>query len=155
MTGPTGPLGPTGANGVTGPTGSTGLTGPTGATGAAGPSTIPSALEATSTTTTSTSSGSFVSLSGMSLVPGAGNYLLVFSGWFERDLSGFVGIAVFVGGVQVTGTERRGALDDHATVAVNCKLNAVPAATTVEIRWRSGSGTVEAHDRTLNLIPIA
>jgi hypothetical protein len=94
----------------------------------------------------------------MSLVPGAGDYFLVFSGWFEKSgTSSFVAIAVFVGGLEVTATERRAkpdGLGEPIAISTNCKLTGVGSATIVEIRWMVDSGTGEAHDRILNLIPI-
>jgi len=116
------------------------------------------AVAAGSTTTTN---GAYTVLGGMTLTPGAGDYLAFFTSSFENDTSGSnqqMLHTIFDNGVQITHTER------NATSESSIPDTPVPAAThgyvaglgdaeAVDIRWQDGgAGTTTAWERTLVMI---
>ncbi len=118
-------------------------------------------LEASATNTPVTGSGTYALLDSMTLTPGRGNYLLVFSTSAFADSNNDAGdFAVFVGGTEVAHTERsiqaEPSIKDVPTPILIGAEVSVQAGQDVEIQWRlsGGSDQVRTHERTLNLVRI-
>lgn len=141
-TGPTGPQGPTGAQGSTGPTGSATFT----------------ATQLISTTPFSTTSATYVTVTSMTITPPAGMYYVQFSGQITFTANDGAIISLFVGGVQITHTERFHEVPgffigspDWATSTQ--AIVSVDGAETIDLRiLATGGGTVLVGARSLILI---
>jgi hypothetical protein len=115
--------------------------------------------QASATSNATTSSGGDVLMAGMTLTPGAGNYIVNFSTSLNINASNQTGfISVYVNGVQVTHTERRYASPGFVgaqliiPISVCAYITGVGAGQAVEIRWRStGGATLTVPQRTLVL----
>ena len=64
-----------------------------------------------------------------------------------------------VGGTKVSGTERineqeSSANQDEMPIMITCKISP-NGSQVVVVEWKQGGGTVTAHERTMNLIPVA
>ena len=109
------------------------------------------------TTDTTTTSAADVAVSGMSITPGAGDYIVWFSGSVEGDAGGsdqFV--SIYLNGAQVQHTERQihtesSIPDTSFPVAAHAYLAGVGAGHTIEVRWRTTGGTATMHERTLTV----
>jgi hypothetical protein len=115
-------------------------------------------LEVNATGDTTTTSGSYVLMDSMSLTPGAGDYLAVFSTSVRTSSEGHVRISLFVNGVQQTHTEREQFQEASIApaaypIATHGSIT-VGAGETVEVRWLVTAGTGTANQRTLNLFPV-
>lgn len=141
-TGPTGTQGPTGAQGSTGPTGSATFT----------------ATQLISTTPFSTTSATYVTVTSMTITPPAGMYYVQFSGQITFTANDGAIISLFVGGVQITHTERFHEVPgffigspDWATSTQ--AIVSVDGAETIDLRiLATGGGTVLVGARSLILI---
>ncbi|MFQ5908655.1 MAG: DUF2341 domain-containing protein [Thermoplasmata archaeon] len=123
------------------------------------PPTPPPIMEANATADTTTTSGSYVLMDSMSLTPGAGDYLAVFSTSVSLSAVGFVRISIFVNGVQQAHTEREqfqesSIVNSAYAIATHANIT-VGVGETVEVRWLVTAGTGTAFRRTLNLFPVA
>lgn len=95
----------------------------------------------------------------MTLTPGAGEYLAVFSSSVENNsASSFQRCAIFVNGVIQAHTERERFNESSINnVEVNFATHAwvtVGAGEAVEIKWKTSGGTAVARNRTFNLFPV-
>lgn len=122
------------------------------------PAVLADISEANATANTTTSSASYVLLDSMTLTPGAGDYLLVFSTSVQGADDAELAFAVFVGGSIVPHTERTtlqesSIVDTPVIIALAAHVSPT-AGQDVEIRWQrqSGSGTIETQERTLTLL---
>ena len=119
-------------------------------------------LEASATATTTTTSTTDVLMTGMTLTPGAGDYLAVFSTSVKNDgvVQSNIFASIYVNGVQQAHTERR-VLQEASIFGTEQPLMTyahitVGAGQAVEIKWRTDvANTVTADARTLNLFPVA
>lgn len=114
-------------------------------------------VEASAVDNPTTSSGTDVLLTSMTLTPGAGDYLAIFSTSADGPAGSQLAFSLYVGGVQVPHTER---FIDQETSIPNTEMVVFIAAEVnptagqdVEVQWRrsAGSGTITAHERTLTL----
>ena len=120
-------------------------------------------LEATATASVTAGTGADALLTGMTLTPPAGDYLV----WFSCDLnSSTVGAAtsfsLYVGGTQKADSLRKvqpfdgGTLSAGAArcgVAINGKVT-VNGSQAIEVRWSASGGTNAAASRTMNILRI-
>jgi len=120
--------------------------------------------QATATADTSTTSGTDVQLDSMTLTPGAGTYLLVFStSAFTTSASGnpLFAFNVYVNGTIVAHTERmfteEGSIADTPYVVIIAATVSPGAGEVVEIKWRrdASTETLRTHERTLTLMKVA
>lgn len=114
----------------------------------------------TATSNTTVNSATATALADMSHgTPGAGDYLLVFTGSFRAgDREEMVHIAVYVGGVKVAHTERKYFVESSLLAGTSYVLliaaKVSPGASdAVEVRWwRTGSNAATCHERNSTLI---
>lgn len=117
--------------------------------------------EATATATTTTTGATDGLLAGMTLTPGAGNYMVWFSTSVDHTAANdSIWVSLYVNGVQVPDTERlfrRGgaAADTAGPLAFNKYITGVGAGQVVEVRWRTTGATANAYQRTLTLMKVA
>jgi hypothetical protein len=117
-------------------------------------------LEASSVIDDTIASATYTLMDSMTLTPGAGDYLAVFSSSVEIDnFDEYVRVALYVNGVKQAHTEREfygeaSIVDMSYPIAISAYIS-VGAAEDVEVRWqRDAAGTATAHKRTLNLFPV-
>jgi len=117
--------------------------------------------QAAATSDTGTSSGSYALASGMTLTPGAGNYMV----WFSSSIEGnggndYIYVCLFVGGVQVAHTERRHYTESSipntaVPVAFQAYITGVGATDAIEVHWLiTGGGSATMHQRTLTIVKV-
>jgi len=117
-------------------------------------------LEASATAATTTTSTTDVLMAGMTLTPGAGDYLAVFSTSVKATSASNIFVSIYVNGVQQAHTERR-VFQESSIAGFEQPLMtyahiAVGAGQAVEIKWRTDvANTITANARTLNLFPVA
>lgn len=114
--------------------------------------------QATATTTTTTTSPTDVLMSGMTLTPPAGTYLVWFSGDWANTNNGNTGtMSIYAGGTQVLASEvpsyrtSAGAVANFSTHA----LVTVNGAQAIEGRWRTTGNTSTNTRRQLSYIKVA
>src|SRR3989344_6060340 len=116
-------------------------------------------LEASSTAATTTTSTTDVVMTGMTLTPGAGDYLVVFSTSVKTAAAATVFVSIYVNGVQQAHTERQhfqeGSIAGFEEPLMTYAHVSVLAGQVVDIRWRTSASTATAQARTLNLFPVA
>ena len=117
-----------------------------------------SSSEATATDSPTTNSTNYVLMTGMTLTPGAGTYLVLFSTSVSSSASnGEVLCCLYANSVQIAATESRTSqfkAGDIVEVAIN-KVVTVAAAQAIEVKWKVVSGTGTARARVLTLLKIA
>ena len=96
----------------------------------------------------------------MSITPGAGDYLVWFSGSIESSAAGVQNVSLYVNGAQIAHTERQITTEASipATsfpVALHAKLTGVSAGQAIDVRWRTSAGTATMHQRTLAVVPMS
>ena len=117
--------------------------------------------QVTATSDTTTTSTSYTALDSMTITPGAGDYLVWFSSSIGQsgDATGAIArVSLYVGGVQVTHTEREaeseGSMAESGEstsfpVMIAAEVLDVGASDAIEVRWLTTSATAVAHERTL------
>ena len=125
------------------------------------PMTPADTFEASSATDTTTSSTSDVLATGMTLTPGAGDYLVWFSSSVEANTTGTNQyVSIYQNGSQVAHTEREiyteGSINNTSfPIATHAHIISLGASQSIEIRWRTtGISTATMHERTLVLQKI-
>ncbi|MBP9702465.1 peptidoglycan DD-metalloendopeptidase family protein [Candidatus Woesebacteria bacterium] len=123
-----------------------------------------SVAQATATSDTTTTSTSDVQVNSMSLTPGAGDYLVFFSSSVGNtfDAGGANQyISIYNNSSQVGHSERQlytedsmSSLDTSFPVSSQAYITSVGASDVVEIKWRTTTGTMTGHERTLTLVKI-
>ena len=120
---------------------------------------LPASGEVTGATSITTTSTSAVLMSGMTVTPPAGTYLVWFTGDFAQTTgSALTGtMAIFVAGNLVTASER--SCGDSVTAAKEpfcCVARVtVTGAQAIEGRWRTTNGTIQNTRRTLTYLRVA
>lgn len=117
--------------------------------------------EVSATAAATTGSGTDVLMTGMTITPVSGTYLVVFSCFVNSSTDGAeITASIYVGGSRVTYTERDstprgvfGAGTDASVIATNC-IASVNGSQAIEIRWRRTAGTATVNNRTMNLIKL-
>lgn len=120
---------------------------------------LPPATEATSTTTTTTNTATDTLISGMTLTPGAGNFLAHFTASADvNNANRVLYVSIYVGGSQIAASEIR-ISGTTATVPVAITKKVSPTGgQAVEVRWRlsstGGSPTGTMYNRVLTLLQV-
>ena len=120
--------------------------------------------QVTSTTPDTTSSTSYTVITGMTITPGADDYVAFFtSNWFNSTAAGGedFSFAVFVGGTIVQHTERSvtgegswgGSPVAYSQIAIFAKVSPT-GGQAVDVRWirTGGTGSITVDDRALTLL---
>jgi hypothetical protein len=113
--------------------------------------------EAIATTDTTTTSSTYTALDSMSITPGAGDYIVWFSGSVGNNVSTnqTMHVSLFVNGSQVTHTEREILHEESLgggssfPVASHAYISGVGAGEAIDVRWKTTGGTATMHERTL------
>lgn len=122
-----------------------------------------STTEVSATADATTTSTTDVLMTGMTITPVAGTYLVVFSGYVDHSAQSVaVPISIYVGGAQKADSVRApvprfngvGANTLSPVVATN-GIVTVNGSQAIEIRWKVASGTGTVHQRTLDIIRIS
>ncbi len=107
-----------------------------------------------STTDATIISNSYAVIPGMTITPGAGDYLLYFNGSVElsnddKELN----TAIFVNGTMVTGSDMPYGQkkSDPFSVSRTAYLTGITAGQTIDIRWRISQNSATIHNRSLIL----
>lgn len=137
-------------------------------TTAAGASTSPARADhvhalqtsaATATADTTTTSATDVLVSGMTLTPAAGTYLVWFTGSVDHSSSNdSIETSIYAGGVQNSASERRftrGLFSNVTTPFSSVAIVTVNGAQAIEGRWRTTAATATMHERTLAILRVA
>jgi parallel beta-helix repeat protein len=116
-------------------------------------------FQATATATTTETSTGDVLMAGMTLTPGEGTYLVMFSSSIKTSTGGAsVFASIYVNGVQDAHTEREAFMEssipDTDMPVATQTFATVAAGQTIEARWRVTAGTGTAKERTLTLLKI-
>jgi len=116
-------------------------------------------VSASSTAAATTTSSTDVVMDGMTVTPGAGDYLVAFSTTVGSSSVGTIYASIYVNGVKQAHTERQqyqeGSIVGSYEPMMTYGHVTVGAGQTVDIRWRRTAGTATAQARTLNLYPVA
>jgi phage-related tail fiber protein len=116
--------------------------------------------EATAASSATTSSSSDVLMTSMTLTPGAGNYLALFSGSLSHSALQDTYMSFYVNGVQVTASERRFSVVDIKQQGMICPVSmqailaSVSAGQAIEVKWKTTGATATVYKRALTLIKI-
>ena len=112
-------------------------------------------IEASATVDTTTTNASYEAVAGMTLTPGAGDYLVWFSGSVEGTSGGSTQyVSLYVNGAPVTHTEREitteGSIPDTSfPVGFTALVAGVGPTDAIEVHWKTTGGTATMHERTL------
>ena len=117
--------------------------------------------EASATDDPPTTSTTDVLVSGMTLTPGAGDYLIWFSGSLQNTTTNFhQRVSLYVNGAQVAHTQREifteGSIPNTSfPIATHAYVTGLGAGQTIDVRWRTEGGTATMHERTLVIQKLA
>lgn len=119
--------------------------------------------EASATASATAGTGADALMTGMTLTPAAGGYLV----WFSCDLNSatagvVVSVSIYVGGVQKADSLRKiepfaGGTLTSGSQRVGCAINGkvtVNGSQAIEIRWSASAGAPTVAGRTLNLLQV-
>ena len=120
---------------------------------------LPAPQTAVAGGTTTTPSPTDVALAGMSITPGAGDYLVSFGTTVSNSINNDIIVSIYLNAVQVANSEREqlslGAGDGSTLTLAEVPITGVLAGQAVEIRWRTTGGTSTARARNLTLVQVA
>lgn len=116
--------------------------------------------QATATGSSTESSATFQIVSGMTITPGAGSYLVWFSGSWENDTTNRnIFLAIFANGVEVAVSEVRMDVKNADTplpVSTHALITGLSDSQDIDIRWSAnGTGTRTMHERTLTILKVS
>ena len=115
---------------------------------------------ASATGSTTTTSSSDAQMNSMTLTPGAGTYLAMFStSVAHSNAAGETYVSLYANSAQVAASERRLTLADLKQIGQIVPLATqavitVAAAQVIEVKWRTSTSTATAYQRTLTLVKI-
>lgn len=114
--------------------------------------------EATATAAATTTSTTDVLLTGMTLTPGAGTYLVMFSTTLLNSNNGAqrTAISLYANSVRIAASERYVGTGGGAYVGASTQaIITVSDGQAIEVRWRAAGGTSTSQKRTLTLVKLA
>ena len=111
---------------------------------------------ATATADSTTGSGVDVLMAGMSITPGAGTYLAIFTGSLDHGTNNAsIEVSIYANAVQDADSERRftrGTVAGNVTAGFpSVAIVTVAGGQSIEGRWRTSGGTATVHERSLIL----
>lgn len=113
---------------------------------------VPTIIQATATTDVTTTSLTDVVVTGMTITPGAGDYLVFFTGSVENTNSNKQGpISIYSNGVQIAASviQILSAGNLANSVSTNAYITGLAAGQTIDVRWKVLANTGTFHQRTL------
>jgi hypothetical protein len=114
------------------------------------------------TSTITTTSTTDVVITGMTVTPPAGTYLVVFSTWMTNTTGNQPAtISIYSGGVQKASSIMTiipfsgavGSVNDGVSVATN-GIVSVNGTQAIAIEWHTAGGTASAHNGTMDIVKI-
>lgn len=122
----------------------------------------PVATEVAFSSNITTTSTTDVVLTGMTITPISGTYLVMFSTWLTASAASNVHtMSIYVNGVQNAGSIRAAIPFSSASLAatqdIPLSTNAivtVNGSQAIDIRWRTSAGTATAHNGTLDILKV-
>lgn len=121
------------------------------------------ATEASATATITAGTGADTLMTGMTLTPVTGSYVVIFSCDLNCSTAGAVtSYSLYIGGIQKVDSLRRvGPFDGGALSATNARcgvsingLVTVDGTQSIEVRWSASTGTNQTSNRTLNILKV-
>lgn len=115
-------------------------------------SNAPIISEVSSSADITTTSTSDVVVTGMSITPGAGDYLVFFSGSLENTNANKQGtVSIYSNGVQIAASEVQSQMPANRPVAIstNAYITGLGAGQAIDVRWNVIGNTGTFHQRTL------
>lgn len=112
--------------------------------------------------TLTTTSGTDVLLTGMTITPPAGTYLILFSTWLSHSNgNATITMSLYSGGVQKTDSIRvaipfvgaLGTTTQDMPLALNGVVT-VNGSQSIQIQWHTSLGTASAHSGTMNILKV-
>lgn len=109
-----------------------------------------------------TTSATDVVLTGMTVTPPAGTYLVIFGAWLTHNVgNATVTISIYIGGVQNTASIRTtlpfsgavGSANNGMTTSTNA-IVAVNGSQAIALEWHTSSATATAHNGNFDIIKI-
>jgi hypothetical protein len=124
------------------------------------PSGIPlTTFYASSTTNATTASATYVQVTGMTLTPGAGSYIVNFNATTSNPNNNAQNnFAIYVNGVVVADSVRvhtEASVNAQLTISILTQITGVLVSQVVEVRWLTNSPTATVYNRTFSLLKIA
>jgi len=113
--------------------------------------------QVTATADTTTGSLTDTPVTGMSITPGAGDYLVMYSSTYKNSNNGqHVYCSLYVNGTKVTHTERSNITTggNECPVAFQAVVTGVTAGQTLTVQWRVTNNTGTMRQRALTLLRI-
>lgn len=115
---------------------------------------------ATATGSTTTTSATDVQMNSMTLTPGAGTYLVLFStSVAHSNAAGELYVSIYANGVKVADSERKRVntdlkQNDMVTGLSTHAVVTVEATQVIEVKWRTSTSTATAYQRNMTLVKI-
>lgn len=122
------------------------------------------AVEVIANNTISTTNGGFTTISGMTYLPAAGTYLLVFSANYGLGGDDSGEVQLYVNNAAQSNTTQQLNIDATGTFGAEASISStagfsrlitVNGSETVDVRWRATSGTLSMAVRTMHFIKVA
>lgn len=109
---------------------------------------------ATATADTTTTSTTDVALNSMSLTPGAGGYIVSFTGSEQSaGQTDTITVSIYKNGTQIAASEvsqrAPNQTNNSFNVSTSAYITGLAAGQTIDVRWRTSAGTATMHQRTL------
>jgi hypothetical protein len=112
--------------------------------------------EADDATTRTTSSTNYATITGMTITPGAGNFMV----WFDASIShsstgNTIYVSIFSNGVQIAKTERTLVLSDQkqqgmvVPIALKTTVAGLGAGQAIDIRWKTSGATASIYNKSM------
>jgi hypothetical protein len=128
-----------------------------------GPATTLTSEEVSFTSTITTTSTTAVVMTGMTMTPVAGTYLVWFSTWMTNTTGNQTAtISIYSGGVQKASSVMTiipfsgavGSVNDGVAVSTQGSV-IVNGSQAIAIYWKTAAGTASAHNGTMNILRVA
>ncbi|NIQ91673.1 MAG: DUF2341 domain-containing protein, partial [Deltaproteobacteria bacterium] len=123
-----------------------------------GASCSPNQVSATAPDTTT--SAAYVLVDSMTITPGAGDYVVWFSGTLENSATGTQHVSLFLDGSQITHTEREITTESSIpgtpfVVATHAYISGVTGGQAIEVHWKTDAPTATMLERTLVVTKVS
>ncbi len=115
--------------------------------------------EVSETASTTTTNAAYEALSGMSITPGAGDYLVWFSGTLRNSSTGTQHVSLYLDAGQIAESEREITTETSIpntryVTATHAFIAGVTAGQTINVRWKTSAGTATMLERTLTVTKV-
>jgi hypothetical protein len=116
--------------------------------------------QVSATANTTTASTTYALVDSMTITPGAGDYLVWFSGTLSNSVAGTQHVSLFLDGSQITHSEREITTEGSIpttpfVVATHAYISGVTAGQAINVQWKTSAGTATMLERTLVVSKIS